>query len=103
MSAAPGFRKKLVKSCLSIALCVILAGCASSIMNGYMGKSLQEAMLDYGPPSNAFDMPDGSRAFQWVMNSSGSTATMASTTGTVADRGSPGAWSSNTQIGGYTI
>ena len=23
-------------------------------------------MVDHGPPSNAFDMPDGRRAFQWT-------------------------------------
>ena len=45
-----------------------LSACASQIMQGYVGKPIQSAMVDYGPPVNAFDMGDGRRAFQWVMN-----------------------------------
>jgi len=50
---------------------VALAGCASQIMEGYVGKDVTEAMLDYGPPANVMDLPDGTRAFQWSMTSSG--------------------------------
>ncbi len=82
-----------------------LGGCASGIMRGYMGKSLQEAMLDYGPPANAFDMPDGSRAFQWVMSSTYVTPTTVTQYGTARPGGFGSVdWSSRTSIqGGQAI
>jgi hypothetical protein len=61
----------------------IATGCASQIMQGYVGKDVREVMLDYGPPANAFDMGDGRRAFQWVLESSYTTPTYVTTTGTV--------------------
>jgi len=77
-----------------------LGGCASSIMQGYVGKSLQEAMIDYGPPANAFDMPDGSRAFQWVMSSTYVMPTTVTNSGTVTPVGNQALWSQRTQISG---
>ena len=50
---------------------VFLLGCAAEIMQGYVGKSITEPMLDYGRPSNVFDLPNGQRAFQWKVNTSG--------------------------------
>lgn len=64
-----------------------LAGCASQIMQGYIGQDVREVMLDYGPPANAFDMGDGRRAFQWVMQNSYSTPTTASSTARVNNYG----------------
>lgn len=49
----------------------VLAGCASDIMRGYVGKSITEPILDYGPPTNVLDLPDGRRAFQWSRTNSG--------------------------------
>ena len=43
---------------------LILSGCASQIMNSYVGNDVREVMVDYGTPANAFDMGDGRRAFQ---------------------------------------
>lgn len=81
---------------LAIALAFLVTGCASSIMRGYIGKPLQEVMLDYGPPVNAFDMPDGSRAFQWRVNSTFVTpTTVTSSTVPVGN-----VWYTNTQITG---
>lgn len=83
-----------------MALAFGVVGCASQIMQGYMGKPLQEVMLDYGPPSNAFDMPDGSRAFQWVMNYSTTTPTQVRTSSIPVGN----VWYTNTQItGGQAI
>lgn len=45
---------------------MLLSACASTIMEGYMNKPLSEVVLKYGPPSNAFDMGDGRRAFTWL-------------------------------------
>ncbi len=92
---------KLIYVAIAVTL---LTGCASQIMNSYVGKDVREVMLDYGPPANAFDMGDGRRAFQWVMNSSYTTPTTATTTGTVNSYGSSSWVNSNTMItGGQTI
>lgn len=48
-----------------IAALLVITGCASSIMQGYVGKSISEPMMDYGVPVNSFDLPNGQRAFQW--------------------------------------
>ena len=65
-------------------------------MQGYVGKPLQEVMLDYGPPVNAFDMPDGTRAFQWSMSSTYVTPTTVTSTTMPAGN----IWMTNTQISG---
>ena len=91
-------RYRILAGLLAVALSV--GACASSIMKSYMGEPLQEAMLDYGPPANAFDMPDGSRAFQWVITSAFTTpTTVTSTTMPIGN-----VWYTNTQItGGQAI
>lgn len=88
------------KLLIGLAALLALGGCASSIMRSYVGKPLQEVMLDYGPPTNAFDMPDGSRAFQWVMSYGYATpATVTSTTTPIGNT-----WYTNTQIiGGQAV
>jgi hypothetical protein len=78
----------------------LVAGCASQIMSGYIGQSLQEAMLDYGTPVNAFDMPDGSRAFQWVLTSSYVLPTTITQSGNAQASGNNLNWMSNTRITG---
>ena len=81
----------------------ILGGCASQIMNSYVGKDVREVMLDYGPPANAFDMGDDRRAFQWIMNNSYTTPVTATTTNTAYTYGSTTWVDSNTKItGGQT-
>ena len=60
-----------------LAFFVVLASCASQIMEGFVGKDVTEVALQYGPPLAAFDMPDGRKAFQWRMDSA---YTMPSTT-----------------------
>lgn len=91
-------RYTILAGLLAVALSV--GACASAIMRSYMGQPLQAAMLDYGPPVNAFDMPDGSRAFQWVMTSTYTTpTTITSTTMPIGN-----IWFTNTQItGGQAI
>ena len=49
----------------------LLAACATEIMQGYVGQPVEMVQLDYGPPSNIIEMPDGTRAYQWNINSSG--------------------------------
>ena len=47
----------------------LASGCASAIMEGFVGKDISEVVLQYGPPVNKIDMPDGRIAFQWSMDS----------------------------------
>ena len=37
-------------------------------MQGYVGKDINEAILDYGPPSNIVELGDGKRAYQLIQN-----------------------------------
>lgn len=76
----------------TIFLVLLLAGCASQIMKGYIGKPVQAVVVDYGPPSASFDMSDGRKAFQWSRTSSYTLPTTAYTTNT--------AYSSYTTVAG---
>ncbi|WP_299327595.1 hypothetical protein [Parasphingopyxis sp.] len=69
-------------------------------MDGFVGDPIQQVMVRYGPPANAFDMPDGTRAFQWVMDRSYVTPTYQSNTGSATAIGNSVYWSQNTQISG---
>lgn len=77
-----------------------LTGCASSVMNGFVGKPIQEVMVRYGQPNNAFDMGDGRRAFQWSMSNTYVTPVTSTTTGNAYAYGPSVAWTQNTQISG---
>jgi hypothetical protein len=60
-------QNRYVKAALALILTsTLLSGCASDIMQGYVGQSLETAMARYGPPDVQFDLPDGRRAFQWI-------------------------------------
>jgi hypothetical protein len=48
-----------------VLVAVAAIGCASTHMKQYLGKDIREVVLDSGPPINAFDMSDGTRAFQF--------------------------------------
>ncbi|WP_353471794.1 hypothetical protein PVT71_10825 [Salipiger sp. H15] len=50
---------------------LLCGACASQVMEGYVGKSIQEPMLDYGPPTSTLDLGGGRRAFQWRIDSTG--------------------------------
>lgn len=61
-----------------LAMTATLAGCATDIMRGYVGRSPEDVMAKYGPPVDVRDLPDGRRAYQWLDTStttSGGTAT----------------------------
>lgn len=53
-------------------------------MKGYIGQDVMMASLDYGEPTNFVDLPDGSRAFQWVFNNQYQVPTTVNQTGTVS-------------------
>tara|TARA_E500000318_G_C3374698_1_gene139842 strand:- start:94 stop:408 length:315 start_codon:yes stop_codon:yes gene_type:complete len=50
---------------------LLLASCTSQIMASYIGKSIQEPILDYGPPINVIELDDSRRAYQWRVVDSG--------------------------------
>lgn len=84
-------------------LALLLAGCASQAMRRYMGQPVQAAMARNGPPTNAFDMPDGRRAFQWARSGQYTTPTYANSTGNAQAIGNAVWWTQNTAItGGQT-
>lgn len=80
----------------------LLTGCvsASGVMKGFVGQPIQKAMVKYGPPTNAFDMPDGTRAFQWVMTDTYNAPAYATNTGSVQGYGNAAYWQQNTTIVG---
>jgi hypothetical protein len=55
---------------LSLVAVFMDSGCASEIMQGYVGKDITEAVLDHGAPTNVVNLPDGRTAFQWSKTSS---------------------------------
>ncbi len=58
--------KRHVRALALFPAALTLAGCASDIMRGYLGRGPEAVMARYGPPDSVFDMPDGRRAYQWV-------------------------------------
>lgn len=56
----------MLKSLFAAATVTVLAGCASSIIQGYVGKPISEIIEDYGFPSGAYDTAPGRRTFIWV-------------------------------------
>jgi len=67
-------------------------------MESYVGKDVTEVVVQYGPPSNVFEMPDGRVAFQWSIT----TPIIMPTTTTVNAYGGYGyATGYSTTTGGY--
>jgi hypothetical protein len=65
-----------------MAVALLLCGCASAIMKDYVGRTIADAMLDYGPPQTAFDLTPKQRAFMWSMTTSYVTPSTTNVTGT---------------------
>lgn len=89
-----------MKRLVFVACLSVLAGCASQVMHGFVGKPVQTVMMQYGPPSNAFDLPDGMRAFQWEVTQAGVTPTYIASTGVAAPAGNAAVWATRTRITG---
>lgn len=56
------------------ALCVLVAGCAATqeqvtaaLGSKYTGRSVDQLVLEFGPPTSTFKMSDGSAAYQWEL------------------------------------
>ncbi len=59
--------RKLARWAMVVLAIVGTSGCASAIMQSYVGKPMTDPVLDYGQPSGAFDMDPTTRAFVWTM------------------------------------
>lgn len=60
---------------------LLLPACASQVMENLVGKDVTEVQLQYGPPVNVLDLPDGRKAFQWRFDSTFVMPTTTSYTG----------------------
>jgi len=73
-------------------------------MQGMVGQPITVAVVRNGPPTNAFDMGDGRRAFQWAKSASYTTPTQVQNRGTASPMGNSVWWQQSSQItGGQTI
>lgn len=94
-----------MKRLATAAAALVLSGCATGIMEGYIGQPVQAGIARYGPPEYVFDMPDGRRAFQWRMESS--TVMPTQTYGQVNIYAPPGSYAQanyhQTTTGGQTV
>ena len=80
-----GLEGILKKSVLLVVF--LLSACATQVMQGYVGKSITEPMLDYGRPTDVFELGQGRRAFQWEITSSGAIPITTPTTSTIYGSG----------------
>lgn len=70
-----------MRTLLGLSVVVAIAGCASDVMKGYVGRDISEVMVANGPPAAVFDMPDGRKAFQWATSSTYVTPTTTTVSG----------------------
>ena len=81
---------------ITVALIAVLGvgGCATQVMEGFVGQPVQAGIARYGPPDYVFDMPDGRRAFQWRMESESVTPVQTYGNATTNLYAPPGAYAS---------
>lgn len=59
-----------MKKLISVLSTVALFGCASQIMEGFVGKPITSVISQYGMPAGSYDVSTDKRAFVWSMTSS---------------------------------
>lgn len=89
-----------MKARAALLAALLLSGCATMTMSGYVGKPVTDVVMDYGPPANYVDLPDGRRAFQWAFSKTHSTPMTINTT---AYSTGPSATAYTTASGGQLI
>ena len=57
-----------LKQLYGVLLSFILLGCASQIMNDFVGKPISIVVSQYGFPAGSYDIDKDTRAFVWQMN-----------------------------------
>jgi len=58
---------------------LMVGGCSTDIMRGYIGRPPESVMAKYGPPIDVRDLPGGRRAYQWLEESTTTTPGTATT------------------------
>ena len=90
---------------LLVAAALALSGCATAMLEGYVGQPVQQVMIERGPPDLVMDLPDGRRAFQWAVTTQH--VMPRSTTGQANIYAPPGAYASvnynQMTVGGNTV
>lgn len=89
-----------MKKVITIAILLAVSGCASSMMQGYVGQSIQQVVAKQRPPDNIFDMGDGRRAFQWIKTETTTTPVTATNYGQAYGSGNSIYWTQNSRISG---
>lgn len=46
---------------------LLVAGCATSVMQGLVGKDLNQVVAKYGPPANTLEAGERGTAYQWQL------------------------------------
>jgi hypothetical protein len=61
-----------VKTSLFLLTALFISGCAvkHDTLQAYVGEDIQKVVADIGYPKVAYDMEEGRRDFQWIMESS---------------------------------
>lgn len=65
----------------------LVTGCATQVLQSYVGQPITEPILDYGPPTNVVELENGRRAYQWAIDSSGYIPITTPSTGTIYGSG----------------
>ena len=93
-----------MKICALLGLClVILAGCATTRLESFIGEDVRRAVVVNGQPSNVMDMGDGRRAFQWSLDKSYTAPTTANSYGNISTYGNAAYYTNSTVVtGGQT-
>lgn len=59
------YRGLTVRNALRAAFIVLMAGCASTYANQFVGRTFEDVALSEGPPVAVVDLADGRRAIQY--------------------------------------
>ena len=89
-----------MKRLLVLCLAVLLAGCATSRLESYIGQDVRRAVIKNGEPANVMDMGNGVRAFQWAMDKSYTAPVMANSYGSVSAYGNNAYYNNSTMVSG---
>ena len=76
-----------IRILLAVAVLAGLVGCVADTMREYVGQDVRQVELTYGPPSNAVDLGNNTRAFQWFRMKTSTTPGSAYTTTSKDKRG----------------
>jgi hypothetical protein len=75
---------------------LLMCGCASQIMQGYVGKPVSEAVMDYGQPVAAIELDKNKKAFVWSQTHSTISPGYSNTSGSIYGTGSSAFFNSST-------